>query len=287
MSSGAKSREKPESFEAGEFSVLMSVYAGTKTEEFEQAMTSIWYEQVLKPGEICLVCDGPLAESLEERIRCWKNDLNQSLCIVRLKNNQGLARALNEGILSCRYDLIARMDSDDCSVPLRFKLQHDYMIKHADVAVLGGQVEEWDNAFEKFIAFRSVPQTHEEILKFSKFRSPVNHPTVMFRRQAVKDAGMYPEYFPEDYCLWVNMLAGGHRFANLKPVLVRMRFSDALKLRRGIGFYLRGEKTIFRHFLDVGFITKKEYFKAIAARFAYRLFPYELKILCRRLFNRK
>ena len=109
----------------------------------------------------------------------------------------------------------------------------------------------------------------------------------MFRRQAVEDAGMYPEYFPEDYCLWVNMLAGGHRFANLKQVLVRMRFSDALKLRRGIGFYLRGEKTIFRHFLDVGFITKKEYFKAIAARFAYRLFPYELKILCRRLFNRK
>ena len=46
------------------FSVLMSVYYKENPSHLNQALLSIWDEQILKPNEIVLVEDGPLNDGL-------------------------------------------------------------------------------------------------------------------------------------------------------------------------------------------------------------------------------
>lgn len=57
---------------------------------------------------------------------------------------------------------------------------------------------------DNVILTKKLPETHEEIVKYTKHRIPLNHPAVMFRKNAVLTVGGYSG-FPEDYCLWVKM----------------------------------------------------------------------------------
>ena len=49
---------------------------------------------------------------------------------------------------------------------------------------------------------RVVPEENKDIVEFAKNRSPFNHPSIMYKKQAVVDAGFYEDYkFFEDYNL--------------------------------------------------------------------------------------
>ena len=51
------------------FSVLMPVYYKEQPENFENAIKSILIDQIRKPDEFVLVCDGPLADELNQIIQ--------------------------------------------------------------------------------------------------------------------------------------------------------------------------------------------------------------------------
>ena len=108
------------------FSVLMSVYADENPQYLDEALCSIWDQQTLKPGQIVLVKDGPLTNELDNCINTWKQKLGDVLTPVELPKNVGLGSALNKGLEQCRYELVARMDSDDVSAPERFEKQINY-----------------------------------------------------------------------------------------------------------------------------------------------------------------
>ena len=95
------------------FSVLLSVYWKENPDWLRLSLKSIWEDQSLKPAEIVLVKDGPLTDRLEAVISQFKQ--SAPLKIVPLSQNQGLGRALNEGLKFCSFDLVARMDTDDIS----------------------------------------------------------------------------------------------------------------------------------------------------------------------------
>lgn len=42
----------------GDFSVLIPVYGKSDPKQLEEAISSVWYDQVLKPGQLCVVIDG-------------------------------------------------------------------------------------------------------------------------------------------------------------------------------------------------------------------------------------
>lgn len=258
------------------FSVLMSIYHKENPSWFNRAMQSIWDEQIVKPTEIVLVQDGPLTKDLYSVILKWKEKLGNILQCVPLEKNSGLAVALNEGLKYCNYELVARMDTDDIAMPNRFEKQFTFMQNNPEVVVCSGLIEEWSQDYSYKISERHLPLTHQEIAKFAKYRSPISHPAVIFRKSAVLAVGGYPNIYPEDYPLWGKMLSQGYKFANLPDLLLKMRVGNALTERRGLEF-LKGEIKIYRYLCDIGFINQFEFLFNCISRGLVRLSPTWLK----------
>lgn len=212
-------------------SVLMSVYKKEKSEYFKASLESIM-NQTLQPDEIVVIKDGPLTTELEEVLEEVSSRCDY-LHTYQFEQNVQLGRALRKGVELCQHDLIARMDTDDIACPDRLQKQYDYMMSHENVAVVGGYMEEFcdDNSFSNV---KTMPCTAEELRAYARFRNPLNHMTVMFRKEAVLMVGNYRHYpFLEDYDLWSRILGMGYEISNLPEVLVRARVGNELYGRRG------------------------------------------------------
>ena len=238
------------------YSVLMSVYHREDPEYLKAAVDSMLC-QTAKPAQIVLVCDGALTPELDSVVESF----NGKLDVLRLSENKGLGRALEEGLKHCRFELVARMDTDDLSLPDRCEKQLAAFEKDEELSVLSGAVEEFSDDPEKPFAKRSVPLEHSEIVRFSKKRNPFNHPAVMFKAQTVIDAGGYNGdfYLFEDYDLWVRVLKSGAKTANLPDTLVKMRASDGMVKRRGGIKFARLMLKFRKHLKESGWITRSEY----------------------------
>jgi len=262
----------------------MSVYGKEIYSFLDIALESVWDSQIVKPSQVVLVKDGPLTGELDKEIYKWKEKLGEVLTIVSLAENRGLASALNEGLKFCMHDLVARMDTDDIAEPERFLRQAKFMMDNPEVAVCSGQIEEWSQDFSRKISMRNLPLKHDDILRFSKTRSPISHPAVMFRKSAVLAVGGYPAIYPEDYPLWGVMLAKGYKFANLPDVLLKMRVGDALVERRGKEF-LKGEIKVYKYLYSVGLIKRFELLYNIFVRSVVRLSPAWAKMILYKYFR--
>jgi glycosyltransferase involved in cell wall biosynthesis len=108
------------------FSVVMSVYHGDDNSYFEKSVDSL-LNQTYAPSEIIIVIDGKVDKNLQDSINKYKDLKNVNL--IYLNENLGLANALNIGIAASKYDIIARMDSDDICFRDRFEKQIKYLIK--------------------------------------------------------------------------------------------------------------------------------------------------------------
>ena len=266
------------------FSVLMAIYRNTNADFFEQALHSVWTSQILKPSEIVVVCDGPISKAVENILLQWEARLIEKMVVVKLSVNSGLSVALNKGLECCSYDLVARMDDDDISLPSRFLYQYTFMELHQDIAVLGAQVEERSEDLSKVLSSKILPLTNEQIIKFSKWRCPVNHPTVFFRKHIVQKIGGYPNIYPEDYPLWGKMIVQKYKFQNLPDKLVLMRQELAAIQRRGIKFFL-GEVKVLKFLYSIGHISSNQFVLAVVARLFLRLAPKIMKITLYRIFR--
>ena len=88
-----------------EFSVLMLVYAGDRTEHFDLALRSM-ASQTLKPAEIVLVVDGPVPEGTEEVIRKYSEEFASGgidFCVIRSETNLGCGGAKRLGSVIANY----------------------------------------------------------------------------------------------------------------------------------------------------------------------------------------
>ena len=219
------------------FSVLMSVYAKEQPKYLSLALESV-FGQSLPPDEVILVEDGKLTEGLYGVIE-QQQKLHPELRAVQLEENKQLGRALGIGLGYVSLDLVARMDSDDIAVRERFEIQCGYMESHPEVAAVGGYIREFDDS-GNWAKVKEMPLGDLEIEKYMRYRNPLNHMTVMFRKEAVMQAGNYRHFpFLEDYYLWARMCARGAKLANIPKVLVQARVSGNLFQRRGGLAYCR------------------------------------------------
>ncbi len=215
-------------------SVLMSTYCRERPDYLDEAMTSIWTDQVRRPDQIVLVEDGPLTPPLYQVIADWKQQLGDILTVVENSRNKGLAEALNDGIAVATGDLIARMDSDDRSAPERFLLQERYMEAHPEVDILGGSLEEF-NDDGSLSNIRRYPQGMKEVKATLHKASPLGHPTVMFRRRFFDSGFRYSNkyYICEDVSLWFEAVKAGRVINNIPQVILYFRRNDSMMVRRG------------------------------------------------------
>lgn len=215
------------------FSVLMAVYREEEPQYLNEALLSI-ENQTIVPTEIVVVEDGPLPDSLHQILEQHQVNFKGQFRIISNAVNMGLGVSLQRGMKYVENDWVARMDSDDIAVKKRFELQLKEIIKDPELGVVGGQVDEFLSRPTNIVGERKVPLSNSEIIRFIKYRSPFNHPTVMLNREKVLKSGGYQSKGKlEDYFLWVNMLANGYKGLNVPEVLVHMRTDTGMYDRRG------------------------------------------------------
>lgn len=113
----------------------------------------------------------------------------------------GVAGSLNLLLKEATHEVIARMDSDDVSLPWRFKSTLRRM-------------ESVDFHFSTHLAFRAKPTrifpsapiglTHNQISVALLLENPLSHITMEARRSSIVSAGGYRSTLAEDYDLWLR-----------------------------------------------------------------------------------
>lgn len=256
-----------------EFSVLMSIYFKENPIYFDESLKSI-FNQSLLPNEVVIVKDGILTNELDEVLNNYLDKYPSIINIYSLEKNSGLGVALNYGLKKCKYDYIARMDTDDICDYNRFKKQVDFLKKHPDVSVVGGQIEEFDSSIGDLSRIRNVPESDGDIRQGLKKRNCLNHVTVMFKKNDVLNSGEYQDCpFFEDYYLWCRMAVNNCKFYNIQEVLVNVRVGNDMIGRRGGLKYFKHSKTFYKKIYKLHFISFCTYQLNLLIRFFVAISP--------------
>lgn len=200
-------------------SILMPVY---KTAHFLRESMESMLSQTFEDFEL-IVLDDCSPDNAEEILDTYPDPR-----IVRYKgdNNVGLSNILNVGIAMARGKYIARMDSDDISLPNRLQVQVDYLESHPEIDLVSVGMQLFGAKEEIWIRERNP----EKIKIIALFHSPILHASSMWRRERFEENGLCfrQEMVPsEDYDLWTRAFVKGLLFTNLPDVLYKYRIHPA------------------------------------------------------------
>ena len=255
------------------YSVLMSVYYKEKPEWLEYSIDSM-LKQTIFPDEFVLVEDGPLTKELNLVVEKFEKKYPKLFKVIKIKENGGLGPALKKGITKCSNEFIARMDSDDYSKPNRIEKQFEEYEKHPELGMVGTNVDEFEEDIKNVSCKVILPETHEEIFKFSKKRCPFRHPSLLYRKSAVLKAGNYREfYLCEDYDIYVRMLSTGCICYNIQEPLVYMRIGSDFYKRRGGWKYMKTILKFKNEQLKTGYFSLFDYLKSTIPHIIVCLLP--------------
>jgi glycosyltransferase involved in cell wall biosynthesis len=272
---------------AESFSLLMSVYAGDDPAYLAAAFRSVVHDQTRPPDDVVLVQDGPVPEPLERAIEGLIHESPARTTLLALAANVGLGPALDQGMASCAHDIVARMDADDIALPHRFAVQVPIIEDGADL--VGSSLLEFGDSPDHIVGRRVPPTDPGEIVRYSRFHQPFNHPTVVYRRSAVQAAGGYRHLaLMEDYLLFAKMIRQGARVANVAEPLVLYRVGAGAYARRGGIGMAKSEWRLQRQLRELRFTTRTQFVRNVAVRGGYRLVPEAArKAAYRRIIARK
>lgn len=255
------------------FSVLMVTYKLENPDYLYQSLGCV-FNQTLVPNEVVLILDGKVPNTLLEVIDYYKNKYPKIFRVIKFKKHSDLGTCLKKGVNYCKYDIIARMDSDDYCVNNRFEKQIEILKNNKEIDMVGSLTYESTNNINEIIHKKVLPQHDDEIKKMIKVRNPFCHPSVMFRKQAVLSAGNYEKklYF-EDYYLWCKMTLNNCKFYNIQEYLITMRSDKEFINRRGGYKYCKHTYDFEKSIYKLGIITKSEFLKNCCYRFFVALIP--------------
>lgn len=267
------------------YSVLMSVYLKDNLLYLKESIESILNQTILT-NDFVIVKDGPLTDEMNNVLDDYKNKYS-FINIINLEKNMGLGKALNEGLMHCKNELVARMDADDYSFKDRIEKQLNYM-KKEKIDLLGTQAIEFIDDINKPVQYNKFPLNHDDIVNYAHKRNPYAHPSVIFNKKAVLKAGGYREaYLCEDYDLWIRMIMSGSKCANLDNYLFAVRVNNDFYKRRGGIKYVKSINNLMIMNMQNGFFTKKDYFKNMIIRTIVYLMPNKLREFFYKTFLRK
>lgn len=261
------------------FSVLIPVYKSEKPQYLQEALESV-INQTKKPSEIVIVEDGKLTDELEKVINKVKNsNYNIKIKVIKIEKNIGVGGALSKGIKECEYDYIARLDSDDIALKNRFELQTRFFEENPEVDILSGYIKEfWNNVPNESGYIRKVPTTDEEIKKYMKYRSPLNHSAVMYKKKSILKIGNYNNLrVMEDYDLWIRAANKGLNMRNIPQVILNVRVGkDTYKKRGGIK-YIKNIVRIENTLKNNNIINNREKIRNIFTRSIVAITPWWIR----------
>ena len=204
---------------APKISVVMPCYnaAGTVARAIESICG-----QSFEDWELLVIDDGSSDGSAEIVESIAADD--PRIRLIR-HEHEGVVGASNRGLLDSRGDLIARMDSDDVSLPLRLERQAARLHEEPDLGAVSCRVRFAGDAsraggYAHHVEWANRALTPETIALWRFIDLPVPHSTLMFRRSLIATGGGYRHgAFPEDYELVLRWISAGVRVGKLDEVL--------------------------------------------------------------------
>jgi len=192
--------------------VLMPVFNSDKY--IKKSIESI-LNQSFADFEFLIINDG----STDSSAKIIKSFTDARIKYIENENNLGIVETLNKGLGLARGEYIARMDSDDISLPERFIKQTQFMDKFPDVAVCGS----WVRNFGTVHSISKLPIDNEQAAIMLIFDNAIAHPASMIRRSALPETLYRTEYiYAEDYDLWAR-LSLSWKISNIPEVLLKYR----------------------------------------------------------------
>ena len=194
-------------------SVIMPAYNVEKY--IEEAIESI-LGQSFKDYEFVILNDGS-TDNTAEIIQKYANKDNR-IKFINNKKNKGFIDSLNECLDVAQGEYIAKMDSDDISLPMRLEKQVMYLDTHPDVGLVG-------------VGFKTFGETdteviHPEVVGLADFLRNCCTTIFMLRKEIIdkNNIRFSPDcLYVEDYDFYVRFI----RFSaihNLQEILYLYRW---------------------------------------------------------------
>lgn len=198
--------------------VVMAVHNNQKT--LQSAVKSI-LNQTYKDFKFIIINDASTDGSSTTLTKFALDD--KRIKIIINKNQLGLTRSLNKGLKEVKTQYIARMDTDDISLPKRLEKQLEFMEKHPQIMLLGTAAY-LINDREKQLGLKRFSSDYQTLRRQVLHHCPFIHPTWMFRRSLLRQIGNYNEKFPfaQDYEFILRLFAS-HQAVNLPQPLLKYR----------------------------------------------------------------
>jgi glycosyltransferase involved in cell wall biosynthesis len=172
---------------------------------------------------------------------------------------QGLVPALQLALSRATSPYVARMDADDEALPRRLEASVAALEADSRLAGVGTGVEIFREdqpvspSLQAYAAWLNGLTTPEALFHARFIESPLCHPSVCLRREALEATGGW-EYgdFPEDYALWLKLLHAGYGLRCLPEVLLRWRDSTGRLTRTDPRYDVRRFSWVKARYLALG-----------------------------------
>jgi len=204
--------------------VLMAVYNGEKF--LKEAMESI-LTQTFTDFEFLIINDG----STDNSVKIIEEFNDPRIRLIHNEKNLKLIASLNKGISLAKGKYIARMDSDDISMPDRLKKEVNFLENSLEYGLVGTYytVIDGEGVNQRNVSY---PSSNDLIKLFLSLNCPLAHGSIMGKcelfKQNLYGSKQYPDV--EDYELWTR-IAKLTKIHNIPEYLFKYRvygesFSD-------------------------------------------------------------
>ena len=185
-----------------------------------EAITSV-LDQTFTDFELLIINDG----STDATVKIIEHFTDPRIRLIN-QNNQGIAAALNIGLLNAKAGIIARFDADDICKPERLMIQYHFLNTHPDYVLTGSNAMYIDKDGTFVFTLDYPAYTDEGIRALPLEICAFSHVTVLYKKDAVIKAGMYDinAHTFEDHLLWHKIMEQG-KVCNLRETLVKVRFN--------------------------------------------------------------
>lgn len=211
--------------------IIMPVYNSEKT--IRNSIESI-LKQTYKNWILIIIDDG----STDNTRSIINGYTDRRIKLIKSLKNNGVAASLNIGIDNLNDDskYVARMDSDDIMLEYRLEKQVEYLEKHNEISILGSNmIIKKEESSTSTVLVSHYPTDNISIMTTLLFNNPIAHPTVMLRKNVLKE-NYYDTKFKwcEDYELWSRLARKKYIFHNItEPLLIynSSQYSESTRYR--------------------------------------------------------
>lgn len=202
-----------------------------------------------------LICEMDSTPEARELLRLFSLK-DGRIKLIDGDGTENQSQRLNKCIAASKGEFIARQDDDDFSEPDRFEKQIKYLLANNEAAFAGCSVKIVQNG--KITGVRRLPE--KPVVKDFMFTQPFIHPALIFRREALLNAGGYCGKARcegcEDYDLLLRMYNSGYAGVNLPETHFRYTIPPKGTTNRSFRMRINEMKTRFVLFREMKLLPK-------------------------------